>query len=107
MTDDLQIEGILVTIDFLKAFDSLNHNFILESCEKFGIPDNVRNWIRILLTNQESCVINGGTTMQYFKLERGARQGDPIAAYLFIKALEMLFIMIKKNLEIKPLSLFE
>ena len=83
MTDDLHMEGILVTIDFQKAFDSLNHNFVLESCQKFGIPDNMLNWIKILLTNQESCVINGGTTTQYFKLERGARQGDPIAAYLF------------------------
>lgn len=107
MTDDLHMEGILVTIDFQKAFDSLNHNFILESCQKFGIPDYIINWIRILLTNQESCVINGGTTTQYFKLERGARQGDPIAAYLFIIALEMLFVMIKKNPEIKPLSLCE
>ena len=52
-------------------------------------------WIETLLNNQESCVINGGATTKYFKLERGARQGDPIAAYLFIIALEMLFIMIK------------
>ena len=107
MTDDLHMEGILVTIDFQKAFDSLNHNFVLESCQKFGIPDNMLNWIKILLTNQESCVINGGTTTQYFKLERGARQGDPIAAYLFIIALEMLFIMIKNNPDIEPLSLCE
>ena len=107
MTDDLQMEGILLTIDFQKAFDSLNHNFILESCQKFGIPENMLNWIRILLKNQESCVINGGTTTQYFKLERGARQGDPIAAYLFIIALEILFLLIKKNPDIKPLALCE
>ena len=60
-----------------------------------------------MLTNQESCVINGGTTTQYFKLERGARQGDPIAAYLFILALEIFFIMVKKNSSIKPLTLCE
>ena len=29
---------------------------------------------------QESCIINGGKTTKYFKLERGARQGDPIPA---------------------------
>jgi hypothetical protein len=63
------------------------------------------SWIQILLKNQESCVINGGTTTSYFKLERGARQGDPIAAYLFIIALEVLFIMIKSNARIKPLEM--
>ena len=40
------------------------------------------DWIKILLTNQQSCVINGGTTTSCFKLEKGARQGDPISAYL-------------------------
>ena len=45
--------------------------------------------------NQESCVINGGHTTKYFRFERRARQGDPISAYLFILALEILFIFIK------------
>ena len=34
---------------------------------------------------------------KYFELERGARLGDPISAYLFILALEMFLIMIKAN----------
>ena len=63
------------------------------------------DWIETLLTNQESCVINGGMTTKYFKLERGARQGDPIAAYLFIIALEMLFIMIKNDNNVNPIQM--
>ena len=105
LTDYLKIGALLVTIDFQKAFDSLNHTFIIETCRKFGIPEYMLVWIETLLNNQESCVINGGTTTKYFKLERGARQGDPIAAYLFIIALEMLFIMVKKDEAIKPLEM--
>ena len=41
----------------------------------------------MLLQNQESCIVNGGTTTNYFKLKKGARQGDPISAYLFILVL--------------------
>ena len=104
-TEKLNIGALLVTVDFQKAFDSLNHTFILESCRKFGFPEEMLDWIRILLNNQESCVINAGATTSYFDLERGARQGDPIAAYLFILALEMLFIMIKNNNAIKPLDI--
>ena len=42
-----------------------------------------------------------------FKLNRGARQGDPISAYLFIFAFEILFLLIKENPHIKGLSIFD
>ena len=105
VTDELKIDALLVTVDFQKAFDSLNHTFIIEACRKFGIPDFMLIWIQTLLRNQKSCVINGGTTTNYFQLERGARQGDPIAAYLFIIALEMMFIMVKEDESINPIEL--
>ena len=50
---------------------------------------------------------NGGTATQYFKVERGARQGDPVLTYLFILVLEILFIFIKKHPEIKGIEIFE
>ena len=77
-TEELCIGALLVTVDFQKAFDSLNHNFILESCHKFGIPEVMLCWFRILLKNQESCVINAGTTTKYFKLERGASRATQL-----------------------------
>ena len=44
---------------------------------------------------------------QYFKLERGTRQGDPVSAYLFILVLEVLFLFIKKHSGIKGIKIFE
>ena len=54
----------------------------------------------------ESCVINGGKTTPYFKLERGTRQGDPILTYLFIITLEVVFSLIKANTDIEGLQFF-
>ena len=102
----LDISGYLVTMDIEKAFDSLNHDFLLSVLKKFGFGENFIHWIKVLLNNQQSCVINGGFTTPYFNLEKGARQGDPISAYLFILALEVLFELIKNNADIRGITIF-
>ena len=53
----------------------------------------------------ELCVINGEITIKYFKLEKGARQGDPVSPYLFILCLEILFMLIKNNKNIKGINM--
>ena len=82
ITDTLDIEGYILTADIEKAFDSMDHSFLLASLSKMGFGANFIDWIKILLNNNESCVINGGTSSKYFDLKRGARQGGIIAAYL-------------------------
>ena len=94
-------------MDVERAFDSLDHSFLISVLKKFGFGKNFITWIEILLKDQQSCVINGGTTTQCFNLERGAPQGDPVSAYLFILVLEILFLFIKKHPEIKGIEIFE
>ena len=45
--------------------------------------------------------INGGFTTPYFNLEKGSHRGDPISAYMFILALEVLF-----NVDIIGITIF-
>ena len=80
--DIQKTSGYLLTLDFEKAFDSLNHNFLIAVLKKYGFGEDFVDWIKLFLRDQESCVINGGHTTTCFRLERGARQGDPISAYL-------------------------
>ena len=65
-------------MDIEKAFDSLDHNFLISTLEKYGFGKKFILWVKILLRDQEPCVINSGTITKYFSLGRDARQGDPI-----------------------------
>ena len=80
IADTLALEGFLVTADIKKALNSVNHCLVLR---RFGLGISFVSWIKTILKNQGSCIINEGKTTEYFKLERGARQGDPISAHLF------------------------
>ena len=67
--DILDIPGYLVTMDIEKAFDSLDHDFLLRILEKIGFGENFIHWIKALLNNQQPCVINAGFTTSYFNRE--------------------------------------
>ena len=67
----------------------------MQILQKYGFGIDLVSWIKTILNNQESCIINCGKATKYFKLERGARQGDTISAYLFILVLEIFFIYVK------------
>ena len=101
------IEAFILTADLEKAFDSIDHTFLLCCLEKFGFGKYFLDLIKLLLNGNESCVMNSGTTTSYFPLKRGARQGDPIAAYLFIIVLEVFFILVRSNPNIKKLKVYD
>ena len=69
-------------MDTEKAFDSLDHNFLISALENYGFGKNFISWVKILLKSQNR-VLHGGITTKYFLLERGAGQGNSISAYLF------------------------
>ena len=82
--------GILLAIDFEKAFNSLNHSFLFKVLEKLNFGEYFVQWIKTFCTNIYSCVLNNGFTTDLFPVRLGVRQGDPLSPLLFIMALEML-----------------
>ena len=94
-------------MDIEKDFDSLDHDLLVIVLNKFGFGSNFISWIKLLLNSQQSCVINRANTTPYFNLEKDARQGDLVSNYLFTLALELLFVFIKINENIKDLKIFK
>ena len=80
---------------------------IIISILKNGLGENFILWVKILLRDQESCVINGGTTINYFSIRKDASQSDPISAFLFVLALEIFFALIKSKPGIEGMTIFD
>lgn len=97
-------EGLLAFIDFEKAFDKLNWDFIDKMLYEFNFGENVRKWIKTIYNKIESCTINNGFTSKYFKILNGVRQGDPLSSLLFIIAVEVLAIAIRQNNNIEGIK---
>jgi len=89
--------GEIVSIDFAKAFDSVSHEYLIETLKQMNFPSEFIETFKLLYNKAESAVINDKETTRYFPLGRGARQGDPWSPYLFILGLEPLIRHIKNS----------
>ena len=96
-----EIPGLLLSIDFQQAFDSISWKFIHKTLDHFNFGPSFKRWIKLFQTSSESCILQNGHMTEYFKLLRGCRQGDPISPYIFILCAEVLSHMIKKDINIK------
>ena len=94
---DENIDGILFAADIEKTFDLVDHNIMFAALKRFGFENVLVRWIKTIFKKSQSCVMNNGTCTGYFNLEKGARQGDSLSPYLFILALETLFIQITSD----------
>ena len=90
-------KGIIAFLDFQKAFDSVNWNFLYKTLRHFNFGENYIKWVQTLYTNIESCVTNNGYASSFFKLQRGIRQGCPLSALLFVLVVETLAVKIRNS----------
>ena len=104
-TDVKKISGILLFIDFEKAFNSVEWIFIMNSLELFNFGPSIRKWFSILYNNVETAVMNAGYLTNYFQVSRGACQGCPLSPLLFILSVELLASKIRRELNCRGVSL--
>jgi len=102
---DKDLSLILFAADFEKAFDSIDRNFIYAVLKHFGFGPKFIDWIRVLFCDNQTCVLNNGQVTNFFDIQRGTKQGDPISPYLFILVIEIMASMIRQNEKIQGISL--
>ena len=96
--------GVILFLDFKKAFDSLEWEFMYKALAKYIFGEKFMRWIKIFYTKPGACIKNNGWISEIFDLERGVGQGCPLSALLFILSVQALACRIRQNNEIKGLK---
>ena len=97
---------ILMSLDFSAAFDSLNHDFILEVLRHFNFPPQFIRVIKNYLEDNLSCVImEDNSFTKFFKIGKGTGQGNPLSCLIFILVIEILLIKLNHSPSLQPLNL--
>ena len=82
------IPGTLLLLDFEKAFDSLEWNFITKTLEFLGFGQYIISFFTSLYSDISSCILNNGHFTDFFNISIGLRQGEKLSPIMFSLFLE-------------------
>lgn len=89
-------KGIILELDFEKAFDTIQWEFLWQTLSSLGFGDKWIGWMRNLFQSiRVSILLNGSSTTE-FPVPNDVRQGDPLSPLLFNLAVGVLSEMIGK-----------
>ncbi|XP_035843169.1 uncharacterized protein LOC110887759 [Helianthus annuus] len=91
--------AFVLKIDFEKAYDFVNWNFVIGILEKMGFPLRWCAWIKGILSSARASVLVNGSPTFDFPCFKGMRQGDPLSPFLFLIVMEALSFLINKAVE--------
>ena len=96
--------GIAIFLDFRKAFDTIEWNYLRAALQTFNFGPDILNWFQVIYNQASSCVLHNGHASDFFLLERGVRQGCPLSGLLFVVGIELLARVLKKDHTIKGIQ---
>ena len=102
-----QIPGLLLFIDFEKAFDSIKWTSIEKTLNYYNFGSSLVAWFRIFYSDISSCVQDNGWASDFFALSRGVRQGCPSSPYLFLLCVEIVGSAVRNDNEIRGFKVLD
>ena len=104
-------EGFIpLKVDFRKAYDKVNWDFLHLTFAQFGLPSSTINLIMNCTTSTSLSLKWNNEVCHNFSPTRGLRQGDPMSPYLFVLCMEKLALLIQQSADKgdwKPVWIFK
>ena len=98
---------MIISVDSEKAFDKIQHPFMIKTLQKAGIEGTYLNIIKTIYVKTTANIILNGEKLKAFPLKSGTRQGCPFLPLLFNIVFEVLATAIREEKEIKGTILEE
>ena len=96
---------MIISIDVEKAFDKIQHPFMIKTLQKMGIEGTFLNIVKAIYDKPTTSIILNGEKLKAFPLRSGTRQGGPLSPLLFNIVLEVLATAIREEKEIKEIQI--
>ena len=96
---------MIASTDAEKAFDKIQHPFMIKTLQKMGIEGTYLNIVKAIYGKPTANIILNGETVKAFPLRSGTRQGCPLSPLLFNIVLEVLSTVIREEKEIKGIQI--
>ena len=80
----------MIFVDCIKAFDTLEWDFILNTLKHFGFNHSFIRWVQTSYADIQTGLSNNGWVSVIFKNFRWTRQKSPLSALLFILSVEIM-----------------
>ena len=88
---------MIISIEAEKAFDKIQHPFMIKTLQKTGIEGTHLNIVKALYDKPTENIILNGEKLKVFPLRSGTRQGRPLSSLLFNIVLEVLATAIREE----------
>jgi retron-type reverse transcriptase len=96
---------LIISIDAEKAFDKIQHHFIIKALRKLGIEGMYLNIVKPVYDKPTANIILNGEKLKPFPLKSGTRQGCLLSPLLFNIVLEFVARAIRQEEEIKGIQI--
>ena len=95
---------MIISIDAEKAFDKIQHPFMIKTLQKMVIEGTYLNIVKAICDKPTANIILNSEKLKAFSLRSETRQGCPLSPLLFNIVLEVLAIAIREEKEIKGIQ---